>query len=74
MSRNTLHIGKLEAFKQWLSAEGIEHRSGNGDYQVLQVKWSCHWLAIYRRDCATEHLSSDRRLDRLVQRFCRSSK
>lgn len=70
--RNLLHKTKLNEFKAWLDSEGVEHRPGRGDYQVLQV---CidrkHWLGVYERNVMLEHYSTDRRLDPIVRRYCR---
>ena len=71
MSRNLLHKDKLEEFKAWLTANGIDHRPGNGDYQVLQVrsKNKKNWFPIYRRDNMLEHLTVIRYLEPLVIKF-----
>lgn len=72
MSRNMLHISKLEEFKQWLDSEGIQHRPGKGAYQVLQVcKDGTHWNCIYERNEMPEHYTADRHIDPLVRKFCR---
>lgn len=73
MSKNLLHVSKLEEFKAWLDAQGIEHRPGKGDFQVLQVRMKHNgFAAVYERLEMPEHFSTDRRLDGLVARFCRS--
>lgn len=79
MSRRLLHYTKLEEFKTWLTNRGIEHREGQGQDQVLQVKQNNLWLAIYERfeiksDYSVKqkpHLTNDKRLDRLVAEFCK---
>jgi hypothetical protein len=79
MSRRLLHHTKLDDFKAWLTKQGIEHREGQGDCQVLQVSYQGHWLALYERHEITAtfqvkikpHLTNDKRLDRLVSEFCR---
>lgn len=73
MSRNLLHKTKLEDFKVWLDAEGIRHRPGKGDWQILQVcKDGKQWFSVFERFVMPEHYSTDRRLDGLVAKFCRS--
>lgn len=70
-SRCLLAIHKLEAFKEWLDAHGVEHRPTNADYQVLQVRLpgSPQWHAIFKKLDAKEHLSVPRPLLRLVEQF-----
>ena len=72
MSRNILHITKLEEFKAWLDRQNIPHRPGKGFYQVLQIcKDGKHWNCVYQRNDMPEHYTTDRHLDSLVARFCR---
>ena len=72
MSRNLLHKSKLEAFKAWLVEQDIPFRPGKGEWQELQVRLpsSTVYAAVYSRADMPEHLSVDRRLDSLVNRFC----
>lgn len=73
MSRSMLHRTKLDDFKRWLDANGIPHRPGKGDYQVLQVcRDGQHWNCVYIRDRMPEHYTTDRHLDSLVSRFCKA--
>ena len=76
MSRSLLHITKLEEFKAFLDAEGLKHRPGKGDWQVLQVckEDGKHWNCVYERNEMPEHYTTDRHLDGLVAKFCRSRK
>lgn len=75
MSRALLHISKLDQFRDWLTAQGIESRDGRGDYQVAQVKLTDgQWACVYSRNEMPEHFTTDKRLDRLVQRFCNARK
>ena len=75
MSRSLLHITKLEAFKAWLDTQGIAHRPGKGDWQVLQVcKDGTHWNCVYSRNTMPEHFTTDRHLDSLVVKFCNENK
>ena len=71
--RCTLAIHKLDEFKAWLDAQGIEHRPTNADYQVLQVQLPGvkGWHAIYQRLDAKVHLSVTGPLVPLVRRFVR---
>jgi hypothetical protein len=74
MSRNLLHKDKLDTFKQWLDAKGIQHRSGRGDWQLLQVLYDGKtWACIYDRYSVLEHLTADHRLDSLVRRFIKDT-
>lgn len=46
--KGLLNASALEQFQSYLSAVGIEHRPGKGEYQVLQVKCGKAWLAVCR--------------------------
>lgn len=75
MSRCLLHKSKLEAFQAWLMREGIEHRAGRGDYQVLQVATSNNqWQCVFDRLDAPEHYTVAQPIERLVRRFIRESR
>lgn len=79
MSRNLLHVSKLEDFKVWLDENGIKHRPSKNqsytNYQVLQVNHPApHWCAVYERLGMKEHYTVDRRLESLVARFCRENR
>lgn len=36
-NRNTLHVKKLDAFKEWLTLDGWEIKQPKGDYEVLRA-------------------------------------
>ena len=75
MSRRLLHKTKLEAFKQWLGANGIEHRPPRGDFQVLQIKTkSGQWQCVFDRLDAKEHYTVAAPIEHLVQRFINDSR
>jgi hypothetical protein len=75
MSRCLLHKSKLEEFKAFLDSEGLPHRPGKGQWQVLQVcKDGRHWNSIFIRNEMPEHFTTDRHLDSLVVKFCRKNK
>lgn len=70
MSRNLLHKKRLEEFKAWLLMEGITHRAGRGDYDVLQVQMkSGQWQCVFDRLNAPEHYTVAAPLEPLVRRF-----
>ncbi len=69
MSRCLLHKNKLEAFKAWLTATGIEHRPARGEFQVLQVKVKNGWQCIFDRLDAKEHYTVAAPLESTVRRF-----
>lgn len=75
MSRNLLHISKLEALKSWLIDKGYKVRPGRGDWQILQV---CidkeQWCCIFERLDMLEHFTVDHRLDGVVKEFIKESK
>jgi hypothetical protein len=78
MSRNLLHKTKLEPFKAWLSAKGIQHRPPRGDYDVLQVlsldRGLHQWMCLFDRHHAPEHYTVDERMAPLVRRFIKETK
>lgn len=69
--RCTLAIHKLDEFKAWLDAQGIEHRPTTADYQVLQVQLpgTKGWHAIYQKLDAKVHLTVTGPLVPLVRQF-----
>lgn len=68
--RNLLHKSKLQAFKDWMTAEGIEWRDGKGGYQVIQIKTRNGWSAIYDSDKdRREHYTVQHELQGAVWRF-----
>lgn len=72
MSRCLLHKTKLDAFKEWLSTSGIEHRPARGDFQVLQVKTrNGQWQCVFDRLDAPEHYTVAWPLEPIVWRFIR---
>lgn len=75
MSRNLLHKSKLEAFKAWLTAQGVEHRPSRGSFQVLQVRTkNGQWQCIFDRIAAPEHYTVAWPLEGLVHRFIRDTR
>ncbi len=73
MSRCLLHKNKLEAFKAWLTAGGIAHRPGRGDFQVLQVALPRNqWGVVFDRIEAPEHYTVTGPLEGVVRRFIRA--
>lgn len=70
MSRNLLHKSRVEAFKAWLTAEGIAWREPRGDWQIMQVELpNGGWACLYERAHMPEHVTVDRRLEQLVHYF-----
>lgn len=73
--RCTLHISKLEAFKSWLNDNGIAHRPGKGDYQVLQVITTNHgWQVVFKRNNMPEHYTVNEKLLPLVRQFTKETR
>lgn len=70
MSRNLLHVSKLDEFQAWLTKVGVEHRPGRGEYEVLQVKTKKGtWQCVFRRHEMTEHFTVAYPLEPIVRRF-----
>ena len=75
MSRNLLHVSKLDAFKAWLTSNSIEHRPGRGGYEVLQVKTKKGaWQCVFRRHEMPEHYTVAYPLEPIVHRFIRDAR
>lgn len=72
MSHTMLRKSQLEAFKAWLTSNGMEHRPPRGPYQVVQVEiadGSRH--AIYCREKDNGFVTVPRPLERTVMQFLR---
>ena len=73
MSRCLLHKTKLDEFKAWLTAQGIAHRPGRGEFQVLQVALPRNqWGVVYDRIEAPEHYTVTGPLEGTVRRYIRT--
>ena len=73
--RCTLHIDKLEAFKDYLNSQGIAHRAGKGDWQVLQVLTpKSGWQVVHKRSDMPEHYTVQDKLMPIVRDFLKTSK
>lgn len=73
--RCTLHVTKLEAFKEWLNDNGMAYRPGKGPFQALQVQTATSgWQVIYSRNDMPEHYTIGDKLTPLVRRFLNESK
>ena len=70
MNRHLLHKNKVEDFKSWLDAQGISHRPGRGDYEILQVlRADGQWFKLYSRLRMPEHVTVQEPLVALVRRY-----
>lgn len=76
MSRNTLHLTRLQDFKNWCDTKGIKWRDRDIGYEVLQVQpvGSTLWYGVYRRDRMPEHYSTDLRMDGMLRNFLKETK
>ena len=77
MSRQLLHKNKLDDFKGWCVANGFEVKPPppSADFWLLFcVQYKLHWMGVFQRVDMKEHVSTDRRLDPLVSRYCRERK
>lgn len=75
-NRHTLHIGKLDSFKEWLVKDGWEIEEPKGFYEVLRARKSGRKnpLIVYRKADAKEHLSLMDRDSGVVGAFLRDCK
>ena len=69
-NRCTLHIKKLEDFKNYLNDHGIAYRAGKGAWQVLQVLTPKHgWQCVFERGDMPEHYTVQDKLMPIVRHF-----
>ena len=75
-NRHTLHISKLEDFKEWLVKDGWEIEEPKGIWEVLRARKSGRQnpLMVYRKEDAKEHLSIMDRDSDVVGAFLRDCK
>lgn len=75
-NRNTLHISKLDAFKEWLVKDGWELEEPKGRYEVLRARMPGRKnpLLVYEKLDAKEHLSLLDRDTGVIGAFLRDSK
>ena len=75
-NRHTLHISKLEDFKEWLVKDGWEIEEPKGIWEVLRARKSGRQnpLMVYRKEDAKEHLSIMDRDSDVVGVFLRDCK
>ena len=75
-NRHTLHISKLEDFKEWLVKDGWEIEEPKGIWEVLKARKSGRQnpLIVYRKADAEEHLSIKERDSGVVGAFLRDCK
>lgn len=75
-NRHTLHISKLEDFKEWLVKDGWEIEETKGIWEVLMARKSGRQnpLIVYRKADAKEHLSIMDRDSGVVGAFLRDCK
>lgn len=66
--RALLHRTRLEAFKEWCAANGVETRAGKGDFQVLQVRVGKGWVPVYDRHLG-DHYTTEASLMPTIRRF-----
>ena len=75
-NRNTLHISKLDAFKEWIVKNGWELEEPKGRYEVLRARkpGRKNHLLVYEKLDAKEHLSLLDRDTGVIGAFLRDSK
>ena len=74
MSRSLLAKSRLNAFKVWLSENGIEHRPGKDLWQVLQVKVGNGWQCVFDRIEGTVHYTVAQPLESTVRKFIKDTR
>jgi len=74
-NRCTLHISKMDDFKEYLTSKDIAYRPGKGTYQVMQVLTPRHgWQCIYERNNMPEHFTVQDKLMPIVFKFLEQSR
>lgn len=75
-NRHTLHVNKLEVFKEWLIKDGWEIEEPRGCYEVLRARKQSRRnpLIVYRKADVKEHLSLMDRDSGVVRAFLRDHK
>lgn len=73
-ARNLLHKSKIPDLCRWLTARGIAHRTGHGDWQIMQIQMGSSWQAVYSRAHMPEHVSVPNPLVLLITEFVNESK
>lgn len=75
-NRSTLHISKLDAFKEWLVKDGWKLEEPKGRYEVLRARKQGRKnpLLVYEKLDAKEHLSLLDRDTGVIGAFLRDSK
>lgn len=75
-NRHTLHISKLDSFKEWLAKDGWEIEEPKGVWEVLRARkfGRNNPLIVYRKADAKEHLSLMDRDSGVVGAFLRDCK
>lgn len=68
-NRNTLHINKLEDFKNYLSCIGFEIQPTKGFYEVLRAKKDKRTVIVYEKSEAKEHLTVQDKDTDLLREF-----
>lgn len=66
--RNLLKLNQIADFRAWLTATGMQHREGKGEFQVLQVKTAPDCWATINRN-AQNILSTHPDLKPLIHGF-----
>ena len=57
------------SFRNWLKFAGHRVRDGFGDYELFQIHYGGHWMAVYRSDKRPQYATVDNRLLPLVEQF-----
>ena len=75
-NRHTLHISKLDSFREWLVKDGWEIEDPKGIYEVLRARKAGRQnpLIVYRKADAKEYLSFMDRDSGVVGAFLRDFK
>lgn len=76
-NRHTLHISRLDAFREWLEKHGWTIcKISNNPYEVLRAKKEGvdHPLIVYKKQNAKEHLTFASRDIFVIHAFMRDSK
>lgn len=73
-NRNTLHVNKLNDFRDWLEADGWDIYPCKGYFEVLRAVKGARVLIVYKRLGDIEHYTVTDKYVGVVKAFLRDRK
>ena len=69
ISKNLLHISKLDDFEHFLDKLGIFSESGRIEFEALRIRIGKVWYSVYEPNKGGDHYHTDIELDSLLRMF-----